>query len=173
MFALVLSFCSFRARARVTQIWGTGRRFQWPLQGFLEASRLAATFFRNFALHARSNRPTGPWLEGCAASQPLRSLRGRVRMWSSGGSGALLVRGISRPVRSDPRFGLLLPPLSQRVARDRQRPPSMSAGGGEFAYFGHDLNRLDRLVAELDFEANGHAVSLFQRPLQVHQHHVI
>src|SRR5712691_6022517 len=130
MFAMILSFCSFRARARVPQIWGPCGPFQARLRCLREAARLGADDSKN------------PWvglpLDGGAASQPVRALRGRVRMWSSRRPRALLVRGIPRPVRTDPRSGLLLSPLSQRVDPNRSEvdetaEPLGTADSGELS----------------------------------------
>src|SRR6266516_3981683 len=114
MFAMVLSFCSFRARARRVLNMGTVPAISSAL-----------------AMPARSgwigpDESKHPWaglpLDADAASQPVRALRRGVPMWSSDRSRALLVRGIPRPVRSASRVRLLLRPLSQGVDRNRSDP---------------------------------------------------
>ena len=59
----------------------------------------------------------------------------------------MLVRGIPRSVRSDPRFRLLLPPLSQKVDRNRSEPLDGTPKSVEVSKLARE-GRFDYLLVE-------------------------
>lgn len=120
MFAMILSFCSFRARARVVQIWGPRRPFQARLRASSEAARLPRMIQKPLRSSCPSEAPQASRCARCGDAFECGARAGREPCWCgefpalsapTPGSGCYCPRCLQRGDRnaSKPRTARLSP----------------------------------------------------------------